>query len=71
MKSEQDALLFLDFISSRHPNIRFIVDKESKRVISFVDVITNNNNKQLLDFVEQNIVICQWRVDSLFAEAKG
>ena len=28
------------------------------------------NNKQLLDQVEQNIVICQWRADSLFAEAK-
>jgi len=31
----------------------------------------NNNNKQLLDEVEQNIVICQWRVDQLFADAEG
>ena len=30
-----------------------------------------NNNKQLLDSVEQNIVICQWRADLLFVEAKG
>ena len=29
------------------------------------------NNKQLLDEVEQNIVICQWRGDQLFAEAEG
>ena len=26
---------------------------------------------KLLDEVEQNIVICQWRADKLFAEAKG
>jgi len=28
------------------------------------------DNKQLLDEVEQNIVICQWRADQLFADAK-
>ena len=27
--------------------------------------------KQLLDEVEQNIVICQWRADQLFAEAEA
>ncbi len=26
---------------------------------------------QLLDEVEQNIVICQWRADQLFADAEG
>ena len=26
---------------------------------------------QLLDEVEQNIVICQWREDQLFADAEG
>jgi len=29
------------------------------------------NTKQLLDEVEQNIVICQWRADQLFADAEG
>ena len=29
------------------------------------------NIKQLLDEVEQNIVICQWQTDQLFAEAEG
>jgi len=28
-------------------------------------------NKQLLDEVEQNIVICLWRADQLFADAEG
>ena len=27
--------------------------------------------KQLLDEVEQNIVICLWRADQLFADAEG
>ena len=29
------------------------------------------DNKQLLDEVEQNIVICQWRAVQLFADAEG
>ena len=33
--------------------------------------INFRNNKQLLDEVEQNIVICQWRADQLFADAEG
>ena len=28
------------------------------------------SGNQLLDEVEQNIVICQWRVDQLFADAE-
>ena len=29
------------------------------------------NINQLLDEVEQNIVICRWRADQLFADAEG
>ncbi len=29
------------------------------------------NIYQLLDEVEQNIVICQWRTDQLFADVEG
>ena len=28
------------------------------------------NNKRLLDEVQENIVICKWRADQLFAEAE-
>ena len=31
----------------------------------------STGNQQLLDEVEQNIGICQWRADQLFAEAEG
>ena len=36
-----------------------------------ITMIMKSNNEQLLDGVEQNIVICQWRADQLFGEAKG
>ena len=29
------------------------------------------NNYQLLDEVEQNITICRWQADQLFADAEG
>ncbi len=34
-------------------------------------VIISTNNYQLLDEVEQNITICRWRADQLFADAEG
>ena len=36
-KSEKDALSFFDYINSRHPNIRFTMEKESgdKIIITF------------------------------------
>ena len=34
-------------------------------------MIMKSNNEQLLNEVEQNTVICQWRADQLFGEAKG
>ena len=37
----------------------------SKKVGLHANNNNNNNNKQLLDEVEQNIVICQWRADQL------
>lgn len=50
-----------NWISERHHNLWFIF------------YISNIPNKLLtsLDEVEQNIVICQWRTDQLFAEAES
>ncbi len=31
----------------------------------------SDTNYQILDEVEQNIVICHWQADQLFAEAEG
>ena len=41
-------------------------------LVLFILIIVLLNNQQLLDEVEQNIVICQWRPDQLlFAKAEG
>jgi len=38
---------------------------------SLAHLALQQNIKQLLDEVEQNIVICQWRADQLFADTEG
>ena len=41
--SENDALLFFHYINSRHPNIRFTMEKEADHRIPFLDVLIDNN----------------------------
>ena len=43
VKTEQDALSFFDFINTRHPNIRFTMEKEVDQ-ISFLDVFIHNHS---------------------------
>jgi len=42
--SEHDALIFLDYINSRHPNIRFTMEKELNRKLLFLDVLIDNSD---------------------------
>ena len=42
--SEHDAIIFLDYINSRHPNIRFTMEKEAHHKLPFLDVLVDNNN---------------------------
>ena len=39
---ENQALLFFNYINSRHPNIRFTMEKETDHKIPFLDVLINN-----------------------------
>ena len=41
---EHDALIFLDYINSRHPNIRFTMEKELNRKLPFLDVLIDNSD---------------------------
>ena len=41
--SENDALLFFNYINSRHPNIRFTKEKEIDHKIPSLDVLINND----------------------------
>ena len=36
--NEQDSLSFLDFLNNRHPNIKFMIEKQMNHSITFLDV---------------------------------
>ena len=42
--AEHDAILFFDYINSRHPNIRFTMEKEAQHKLPFLDVLIDNND---------------------------
>ena len=46
--NEQDSLHFLDFISKRHPNIKFTIEKQINHSIAFLDVFISGINNQNL-----------------------
>ena len=42
--NEQDAMLFFDFINSRHPNITLTFEKQVNSKLSFLDVLIDNSS---------------------------
>ena len=53
--TENDALLFFDFLNSQHPNIKFTMEKEANKVLAFLDVCINNKDPcSLLTSVHRN-----------------
>ena len=47
---EQDSLNVLDFLSKRHPNIKFTIEKQIIHSIAFLDVFISGINNQNLIF---------------------
>ena len=45
---EQDLLNFLNFLNKRHPNIKFMIEKQINNSIAFLDVFTSSINNQNL-----------------------
>ena len=43
---EQDLLNFLHFLSNRHPNIKFTIEKQINHSIAFLDVFISDINNQ-------------------------
>ena len=48
LDNEIDAKLFFDFINSQHPNIKFTIEKETNKVLAFLDVCIDNNDPSRL-----------------------
>ena len=46
--NEQDSLNFLNFLNSRHPNIKLTIEKQSNHSIAFLDVFISGINNQNL-----------------------
>ena len=42
--SEHDATLFFNYINSRHPDIRFTMEKQVNHKLPFLDVLMDNND---------------------------
>ena len=45
---EQDSVNFLNFLSKRHPNIKFTIEKQVNHFIAFLDVLISGINNQNL-----------------------
>ena len=45
---EQDSLSFLIFLNNRHPNIKFMIEKQINHSITFLDVLISGINNQNL-----------------------
>ena len=46
--NEQDPLIFLNLLNSRHPNIKFTIEKQNNHSIAFFDVFISGINNQSL-----------------------
>ena len=44
VNNEQDAVVFFDFLNSQHPNIKFTMEKESNKMLAFLDVYISNKD---------------------------
>ena len=42
--NEQDSLNFFNFLNKRHPNIKFMIEKQINHSIAFLDVYISGNN---------------------------
>ena len=42
--NEQDAMLFLDYLNTGHPNIRFTYEKQLEGKLPFSDILVDNSS---------------------------
>ena len=46
--NEEDSLGFLSFLNKRHPNIKYLIEKQINHSIAFLDVLVSGINNQNL-----------------------
>ena len=46
--NEEDSLNFLNFLNNKHPNIKFIIEKQINYSIAFLDILISGINNQNL-----------------------
>ena len=44
-ENEHQALTFLDFLNSQHPNLNFTLEKEQMKQLPFLDVLSTRSNR--------------------------
>ena len=55
---EQDSLNFSNFLNKRHPNIKFLIEKQINHSIAFLDVFISSINNQ-------NLTLQTYQIDKL------
>ena len=55
---EQASLNFINFLSKRHPNIKFTIEKQINHSIAFLDVFISGINNQNLTLQTYHISTC-------------
>ena len=61
INTENDALLFFEFLNAQHPNIKFTIEKKTNRILEFLDVCIDNNDPPCLtlqSFVKRLLPDC-------------
>ena len=49
--SEEDALMFFDYINARHPSIRFTMEREIDKKLLFLDILLDNSHPSIVTSV--------------------
>ena len=49
--SETQAMAFFEYINSKHPNIRFTMEKEVEKKLPFLDILIDNSQDQVITSV--------------------
>ena len=53
-ENKHQALTFLDFLNSQHPNLNFTIEKEHMKQLPFLDVLSTRSNRLIISTYRQS-----------------